>query len=74
MGYYKTLLEKWKNISEAMAKIEEDNQSRYFTDFNTEVKNRIDEYQSLSEKEKTRFDDVQFPFESELNDFDDDSY
>lgn len=72
MGYYKTLLDKWQKISEAMAEIDDDNQSRYFSDFNTEVKNRIDEYKYLSEKEENYTNNVQFPFESELNDIDDD--
>lgn len=51
MGYYKILLERWQNISDAMAKIEDDNQSIYFSDFKTEVRNRVDEYKFLSEKE-----------------------
>lgn len=52
MGYYEILLEKWQNILDAMSKIDNDNQSRYFSDFNSEVKNRIDEYKFLAEKKK----------------------
>lgn len=54
MGYYEQLLEKWQNIADAMAKIENDNQSRYFSDFKNEVENRIEEYKFLAEKEKKK--------------------
>ena len=56
MAHYKTLLENWQNIFESMSKIDEDNQSRYFTDFKNEVINRIDEYKYLAEKESQLID------------------
>lgn len=62
MQYYRQLLKNWQNILDAMDKIDKDNQSRYFYDFKKEVKNRVDEYKFLSEKEKTRFGNVPFPF------------
>lgn len=74
MGYYKILLERWQNILDAMSKIDNDNQSRYFSEFNSEVKNRIDEYKFLAEKEEKIFDNVPFPFEAELNEFEDDGF
>jgi hypothetical protein len=74
MGYYKELLSKWQNISNAMAEIDKDHQSRYFSDFKTEVNNRLEEYKSLSEREENAFNYVPFPFEAELDDFYDDAY
>lgn len=52
MENYKELLQKWQAIKNAMDKISADNQSRYFTDFNTEVENRISEYKFLADRQK----------------------
>jgi hypothetical protein len=52
LNKYTTQLKKWQNIYDAMIDIEANDQSRYFTDFFTDVKYRIDEYQFLAEKER----------------------
>lgn len=52
MENYKELLQKWQDIQNAMDKISIDNQSRYFTDFRIEVKNRIHEYKFLAKRAK----------------------
>lgn len=68
MSKYKTLFEKWQKIADAMSEIDIDNQSRYFTDFATEVSSRVSEYKDFAEREKTSFN------EAELSNTENDGY